>query len=202
MELSAKKVAHVIAEKYLSLEIEDISQMKLHKLVFFAWAWYGVLYGKKLFKEEPKAYKHGPVFSSLRKGGLPKYNIPLLQEDLQYTASDIEDKNVLEHLYNIVEDYGKLSASELREKSHNAVWEKAHGVDGQNMSFSEVIQYYRGNMIEAVVNEYDNEAGVFMAFSNVISGLNLEYADASKLKEEVQEIASDLVRSNFPHASS
>ncbi len=46
MTLTPKIISSYIVEKCAALGIHDTSQMKLQKLVFFAWIWYGVLYKK------------------------------------------------------------------------------------------------------------------------------------------------------------
>ena len=113
MTLTPEIISGYIVEKCAALGIHDTSQMKLQKLVFFAWVWYGVLYKKKLFDEKPVAWEHGPLFQSLRKQTKDsKYN-PITTEDLRYGKEDIKDKVLLKYLDNVIANYGKYSAYEL-----------------------------------------------------------------------------------------
>ena len=45
--------------------IEDMTPMKLMKLVYFAYAWYFAVFNKPLFQESIVAWKYGPVIPSI-----------------------------------------------------------------------------------------------------------------------------------------
>ena len=97
----------------------------------------------------------------------------------------------------VVSDFGKMSAEELVEKTHTDIWKEAHKSESQNMEWSEVIKYYRGNLVELVIKEEDKKAKVFTVRSSVISGLILEYESYKDFITEIQDIASDIIAENY-----
>ena len=120
--------------KFFLYKVSDMTQKKLHKLLFLAYAWY--LYENndefnienRLFTPRNpqhgfQAWVHGPVFREL----YPVYAdygfrpITLLKFD----ESIFEDED-LELLNQIVEVYGNMSAYELERESHKYYsWRKA-----------------------------------------------------------------------------
>ena len=196
MTLTPEIISSYIVEKCAALGIHDTSQMKLQKLVFFAWIWYGVLYKEKLFDEEPVAWEYGPFFQSLWKQTSIFGRNPITAEDLRYGSKDIKDKVLLEYLDNVIANYGKYSAYELKDKSHKEFWDKSHKTVDQVISWDDAVKYYKNNFIESVVLIEDKEAGVFTVMSHIIPGLVLEYSNYTKLLSEIQDIASNLIREN------
>lgn len=65
MAYSAIAVANAFIEKAKNKGINDLSPMKLQKLVYFAHAWMLALADKPLIKEDVKAWKFGPVIDSV-----------------------------------------------------------------------------------------------------------------------------------------
>lgn len=65
MAYSAIAVANAFIEKAEKKGINDLSPMKLQKLVYFAHAWMLALADKPLIKEDVKAWKYGPVIESV-----------------------------------------------------------------------------------------------------------------------------------------
>lgn len=51
-----------LAEK---LGVNDMTSLKLMKIVYISYAWYLCMYDKEMFSERPQAWKFGPVFPSL-----------------------------------------------------------------------------------------------------------------------------------------
>jgi uncharacterized phage-associated protein len=201
MKLTPEIIAGCIAEKCNVLGIRDTSKMKLQKLTFFAWVWYGVLYGKRLFDEEPEAWAYGPYFLSLGKATRDYKDDPIQQDDLKRGCDCINDLRILAYIDDIVANYGQFSAYELKSKSHNDLWEQAYKTDSQTMFWDDAVTYYKNNLIESVMLEEDKKAGVFTAVSHIIHGLVLEYDSYSELLSEVQEIAADLIEENCKSAA-
>lgn len=133
MAYSAIAVANAFIEKAKSKGINDLSPMKLQKLVYFAHAWMLALADKPLIKENVKAWKFGPVidsvyheFKSFGSGNIStlgtefeglesddvfdiKYVIPKLPKNDE-TASAIIDA--------ILDTYGDRSAISLSNLTH------------------------------------------------------------------------------------
>jgi len=203
IKITAEKLGHIIANKCISLGIRDTSQLKLQKLVFLAWVFYGVLYGKKLFNENPLAWKKGPVFRSFSKrvmllddGERRRYE-PIRAEELKYSIEDLESREMVDLVEGIVYDFGKMSAEELVEKTHTDIWQEAHKSKLQSMEWEKVIKYYKNNLVELVIKEEDKKAKVFTVRSSVISGLILEYESYKDFITEIQDIASDIIKGNY-----
>lgn len=65
MAYSAIAVANAFIEKAKGKGINDLSPMKLQKLVYFAHAWMLAIVDKPLIKDNVKAWKFGPVIDSV-----------------------------------------------------------------------------------------------------------------------------------------
>jgi len=128
-----------------------ITQLKLHKLVYYAQSWSIVLRDKPLFSEEVQAWRHGPVilqmrpaFSEYRDSGIP------LPEG--WSSSFIPDEErILELVWNT---YGELSAAKLRRLTHKEVpWLKARkgisdDTNSNNPILVEDMKDYYTNFVE------------------------------------------------------
>ncbi|WP_427814407.1 Panacea domain-containing protein [Enterococcus sp. 22-H-5-01] len=146
-----------IAKFFLS--IGSITNLKLQKLIYFAYATYLNISGKKLFPEKIVAYKYGPVVEEvyqLYKGfgkeaiedeDGPKFQLkdvpipaPLAKIALSNSA-----KEILEALQITLNEYGSMTASELVEQSHvkGGPWEHAYDTGIYNCEITdEMIKNY------------------------------------------------------------
>lgn len=123
-EMSPSKVADFFLSK------STMTQKKLQKLVYYAYAWFIALNNEdkdnisiKLFEERPEAWMHGPVFPSLyvayKQNGW--HNIPKLDKDVVCENSDVQD-----FLEKIWEKFGDYSADQLEAMTHSeAPWKNA-----------------------------------------------------------------------------
>lgn len=121
MSVSARDIALWFLNHNLSLrdieneDTDDISNLKLQKLLYYAQGSYLGLYDKPLFDDAIFAWKHGPVvegvyheFKQNGSRGIVEFdNAPIL---------DDETENVLKQVYDV---FGKYSAWGLREMTHN-----------------------------------------------------------------------------------
>ena len=146
--INAVEVACCLIQKLHHLDITDGTQIKINKLTYFALVWFGVLYKKKLFDENPEAYKYGPVFQSLREEWGMCSNNPISNQDLKYDCEDLDD-NISDFLDRIIKKYGKMSAFELVDKSHDDVWLSAKNSISNEMSWENIVNFYQQNLIKA-----------------------------------------------------
>lgn len=120
----------------------SMTPMKLIKLVYFCYAWYLTIYGKKLFSERIEAWKHGPVVPSIyhefkRFGNSPieGYSVLLNQEnnDIVYPVVDKDDDDTFKILDIVWNLYKDKDGWQLREITHekNSPWTYAFE-QGQN----------------------------------------------------------------------
>ncbi len=120
-----------------------ITSLKLLKLVYFSYAWYLNITGKKLFAERIEAWRFGPVVASLyhefkRFGSRPItgyaefYNTP--EDDTpQYLTIDGDDKTSWAIVYAAWTHYKDKSAFELTNLTHavDSPWHEVYK-PGQN----------------------------------------------------------------------
>ncbi len=138
-----------------------ITQMKLHKLVYFAHGWHLALTDKPLIDETLQAWDYGPVVPSLYhefkhfrskditepamdllpiKGTKFKVVVPTVETDDQYTR-DLLDR--------IIEVYGKFTALQLSAMTHqpSSPWslarEKNPGVNFVGITNEDLRRYFK-----------------------------------------------------------
>ncbi|MHC4397242.1 MAG: Panacea domain-containing protein [Planctomycetota bacterium] len=112
--------AQQVADYFLSLVDEDsgdtISNLKLHKLLYYAQGLHLALYDKPLFTEQIRAWEHGPVIPPLYHkykeygaGSIPK---PV---GISFSCFSKEIQDFLNEVWNI---FGQFSAWKLRNMTH------------------------------------------------------------------------------------
>ena len=126
---------------------EGITHLKLQKILYFAQAAYLSLQGKPLFNDEIQAWKYGPVIPTVYKHFQKYKNDPLPEVALNERIK--QDEETQTFLQGIWELFGKYSASELVEITHNqAPWKEAYkevGTTGENavISLESMMEYYK-----------------------------------------------------------
>lgn len=126
----------LVADYFIARDDEradpDVTQMKLHKLMYFAQANYLAETGHRLFDSAIFAFEHGPVISSIYEEFRPfgRSTIAVKDGDIASLAKDrCRDlpPNTLRFLDAVWNKYGEFSASELRRMSHDdAPWLNAY----------------------------------------------------------------------------
>ena len=120
-----------------------ISQMKLQKLVYIAYGWVLALLDRKLFEEPVLAWKHGPVIRSLYDEfkhfgsdpiGMKSAEFDLDAQQLTEPRLSGEDDDVQVVLEKVWEIYKRYSASDLRNKTHEAdtPWSRTYAGSSQD----------------------------------------------------------------------
>lgn len=128
---------------------EDMTNMKLLKLVYFAQAIHLALYEKPLFPERVEAWRYGPVVPEVyhlykRYGADP---IPSVPSKVLPTI-DADTKAVLNAVYD---KYGHLSGPKLSGITHKAgsPWDQAYNSDNSRYAFishESMKEYYQDLM--------------------------------------------------------
>lgn len=141
MKYSAKAVAN----KFIEIAKEKgspITPMKLQKLVYFAHGWYlSLTSGQPLIDEKIEAWRYGPVVPSLYHEFKSHGNRAIegyatdLQADqgLRFVTPHLpDDKNLSAFIKKIWEVYGKRTAIELSNITHqpNTPWAEIWGSEG------------------------------------------------------------------------
>lgn len=159
---SAKAIANYFLDHRKKFKRKGpITQMKLHKLVYFAHGWHLALKDKPLIDETLQAWDYGPVVPSLYhefkhfrgkditepamdllpiQGSKFKVFVPTVEPDDQYTR-DLLDR--------IIEVYGKFTALQLSAMTHepSSPWsvarEKNPGVNFVGITNEDLRKYFR-----------------------------------------------------------
>ena len=129
--------AFAIANYFLDLvesKGENLTPLKIQKLVFFAHGWYLALYDRPLVSERVEAWKWGPVISNLYHelkyfgrqpiiGRLTSVGFVLpgsvLEDRFETSMVDKKDEQVKGFLDNIWETHGKYSGVQLSNVLHD-----------------------------------------------------------------------------------
>lgn len=104
---------------------QPVTHKKLQKLVYYAYAWYYTLRGKKLFDGQFEAWIHGPVNRKLY-GKYAEYGWNEIEE---HGTNEINlPKDVADFLETIEEVFGGYTADELESMTHQEQpWIEARG---------------------------------------------------------------------------
>ncbi|WP_317643179.1 Panacea domain-containing protein [Bombiscardovia apis] len=123
---------------------DDLTNLKVQKLLYYAQGHYLARYGKPLFSEPIQAWAHGPVVPEVYRE--MKYSSDDLAPDSDYNWSLI-DEDTASFLAGIWDTYGQYSAWKLRNMSHDtAPWKDRFNPDQKSTVIpNEAIrQYFSG----------------------------------------------------------
>lgn len=127
--------ARQVADYFLTLANPDvgdeISNLKLQKLCYYAQGFNLALNDRPLFNDPIVAWQHGPVIEKLyhefkvhESRGIP------CPEDMDFSVYKEEDRELLDEVYDV---YGQFSAWKLRNMTHEEVpWIDAY-TPGKNV---------------------------------------------------------------------
>lgn len=121
--------AHDVANYFLYLdsqntESDGISNLKMQKLVYYAYGFHHAIFEEKLFDDTITAWKHGPVCESLYHtyNGYGKCFIPFNGTIFDVSSIPVEKQEFLSSIYN---EYSQYSAWKLSAMTHEeAPWLK------------------------------------------------------------------------------
>lgn len=110
---------------YLIEKCPDITNMKLQKLVYYAYVDYLMSNNKKLIKENLEAWVYGHVIRELYME-FSKYSYKKIKISPKGNSS-ILNKDIISFLDSVIEIYGHLDANELSDKVHGELpWQEAY----------------------------------------------------------------------------
>lgn len=140
--MDARTVANYMVY-IMSDAFDDLTNMKINKLLYYAQGHYLDRFGKPLFDDKIEAWEHGPVVPSVYRaykgyGDSPiKDYDPNMISEIPPEAEDI--------LYSVARKYGKYTASALRNKTHavGSPWDQVYRPDQSNIEIPlDVIRNY------------------------------------------------------------
>lgn len=128
-----------------NLDVEGISNLKLQKLLYYAYGCFLALYGERLFHDYLLAWQHGPVVAQVYEDY--KSNGANSITNIDTTLVEFNQKiiDVLEFVYS---EFGKYTAWALRNMTHEETpWKET---PRSNVIEDDLIfNYFRENYIEA-----------------------------------------------------
>lgn len=145
---------------------ESLTQMKLHKLLYYSQGIYLGLFGEPLFEEDILAWKHGPVIYSLydKYRGEKEIQRPLIEKDfLDYKELSSDDRASIVLTYTYFK-YGAFSAGRLRNMTHKETpwinaWKATNGFSiisqeslkkyfSKKIKYSDVVNYDKLSLLD------------------------------------------------------
>jgi uncharacterized phage-associated protein len=100
-------------------EEEELSNLKLQKLLYYAQGHHLARYGKPLFPDQMQAWSHGPVVPAVYRAYKSFCASPIeLEDDDDFTWDDV-DPETARFLGEVWNTYGGYSAGRLRNMTHD-----------------------------------------------------------------------------------
>ena len=138
---SAFNVANLFlswANKYGDL----ISNLKIHKLLYYAQAWHLVNFDTPLFKDKLKAWEFGPVVPEVYRT-FKKFNSSPIQYKETGKEENVFEDEELEFLKLLYEKFIGIAAYQLVNMSHNEEpWKKAYKTTNRVITHKSMKEYY------------------------------------------------------------
>lgn len=130
---SPKQIANYFLVNYSNGQ--NITPMKLIKLVYIAHGWYLGITDKALIDENPEAWKYGPVIPSLYHQYKSYGNAPIEKHNGTSALDNNEDEKFLDRIWEV---YGKYNGIELSAKTHqeDSPWSRVWNTIKNNDFFS------------------------------------------------------------------
>lgn len=144
MEYSAIAVANAFIEQSNNGKTNNLTPMKLQKLMFFAQSWYLKSNNSPLFEGYFERWQYGPVlpeiyheFKVFGAKSISSFGYSMWSE-LQTVPSN--DKQVIEFLEQIIETYGNYSGTQLSWMTHQPETAWSKGAVGTLINFQEMVE--------------------------------------------------------------
>lgn len=144
------QIADYFIEKVDQNSGDTITNLKLQKLLYFAWGWYLTLHKQELFEGCPESWRYGPVFSKIYQRFDGRSNRPITGEDMLTVCGGIE-REVQEFLDDIWVEYGQYTAEKLANITHDdPAW-----LQGQKQGYRQpmmrdtVVRYFKDQQEKA-----------------------------------------------------
>ena len=118
MTYSAMQIANVFIDKAINGKIDNLTLMKLQKLMFFAQSWYLRQTGNLLFDDAFARWKYGPVlpavFQRFKSFGSNNITQKVTDENgYEFAINSSDADNILNFIDEIINEYGSFTGPEL-----------------------------------------------------------------------------------------
>lgn len=110
-----------------NIDENDLTNLKLQKILYFAQEDYVKKYGKALFSDQIQAWDLGPVIRSVYDTFKVCGAFPITSFDIKYESRPVDDSTG-EFLESVWEKYNKYSANHLVQMTHKpgSAWSLAY----------------------------------------------------------------------------
>jgi uncharacterized phage-associated protein len=130
---------------------ESLSPLKLQKLAFYSFGWYGHLTGDKLFRDQFYAMEYGPVVSPLLSAHSRRQDVTKSElEDHQGRELCVQDDYAAEVVDAIWQSYGAYNPRDLIEMTHceepwDIAWNKTRPdwAKRSDLSSDDIVAHFR-----------------------------------------------------------
>lgn len=124
----------------MSDSCDDLSNMKLNKILYYAQGHYLQRFGEPLFSDKIVAWPHGPVVHSVYTAYKSNGDRPITAYNAEKAASI--DDDVKSFLLDVAREYGRYTASALRNMTHKpkAPWSLVP--EGSEISVKSIKDYF------------------------------------------------------------
>ncbi len=142
-----------VANYFLSLkDYNDLTNLKIQKMVYYAYGWHIALYGNRLFNEEIEAWDYGPVIPQLYQEFKKYKNDPILVSG-DFNFDSVRDKeDFLDEMYI---KYGVYSANDLCKLTHveSTPWDVVYHDKSSNYIINdELLRVYFSELAEVLAS--------------------------------------------------
>lgn len=163
----------------MSDSYDDLSNMKLNKILYYAQGHYLQKYGKPLFSDRILAFQHGPLIKSVYEKYKPYYDRPISDYDISETdVIEPDDKNFL---LDIARRYGRYTAATLRNMTHRPKSPWSMVDEHEEIPIDSIRLYFVNNLTEISELEmnYSEEDFIGRRDDNGILVLPEDWQDAA-----------------------
>lgn len=132
MPYSAKAIANYFLNR-ANAAGQEITPMKMQKLVYIAHGWHLAIHGEPLIDEPVEAWRYGPVIPSLFQA-FRKYGASPIAEHADGVARHALDNVNIQTLDDVMEAYGEMGAIDLMRLTHanESPWSKVRDEDDRS----------------------------------------------------------------------
>ncbi|EUJ64865.1 Panacea domain-containing protein [Listeria fleischmannii] len=125
--------------------VEPLTQMKLHKLLYYAQGVSLAAFDEPLFNNEILAWKHGPVVREIydKYRGQTELNEEISEQTKEKCELVCQNEQACAVLEAVTQVYGNMSAWDLREQTHQEdPWKESYVVNGSEVIPQDLIADY------------------------------------------------------------
>lgn len=118
MTYSTMQIANVFIDKAINGKIDNLTPMKLQKLMFFAQSWYVRQTGDLLFDDAFARWKYGPVLPAVFQIFKPFGSNKITQKakdvnGIEFSINSSDADEILNFIDEIINEYGGFTGPEL-----------------------------------------------------------------------------------------